>query len=157
MCNPGNLDMSHREMQSRLLLILRPISSYIATEYKLANRKIADVYCEIAGARVILEVKTILKTSLIENALRKYGAQCDILIICTPPALEINDTANAYGAWRNNAVNRVGIWHIDWLAVTAARMPRALHSDETGCPGGGSLSASLSAVIGSPACTALKS
>jgi len=156
MCNPANHDMSHSEMQSVLLKTLRPISQYIEREYKLPNQKIADIYCEIREAKVILEVKTVLKTSLMESALRKYGTQCDLLIMCTPPTLQIDDTWMLLDRWPSEALDRIGIWHVDWLSIVAARMPRALHSNATGRPDTGSLSPSLCAAIGTPACTAGK-
>jgi hypothetical protein len=145
--------MTHKEIQDEIKFLLQGVAVNIETEYKLPNGKIADVYCEVEGIQVIVEVKTELKQSLLENILTKYGDQCDILIVATPPTYHHLKENEIPLSWPNEQVERIGIWHIDWLNLIVMRQPQRLERKKTGCLNRGSLSPSLSTVIGPPACT----
>jgi len=122
-------DMTHREMQQLIWRSVADFADYAAIEYKLQNGKIADIFYTVANTRIIIEVKTIIKQSLIESAWQKYRSQCDYLVIAGPEQPILDDKLHLMWGWHEKSVRDVGIWFVSWLGVTEFRAACRLARD----------------------------
>lgn len=75
----------HTELMQAVLNNVRQWVPDVHDGYRLSNGRIADIYFKYMGEQVIIEVKTVLKPSIIQEAIGKYYNQCDFLIIAAPP------------------------------------------------------------------------
>lgn len=126
MCDPANLDLTHREIVQVIVRHIEKIAENVNVEYRLPNNRIADIYWEMMGVKFIAEAKTILKASLIQAAYGKYSNYCDYLILATPPEQEPMLTTNDLLTWRSEALDRVGLWHVTWMGIFEQRPARGL-------------------------------
>lgn len=147
-------DMSHYEMQQMLWRKVASFADYAAIEHKLPNGKIADVFYQVDGIRIIVEVKTILRQSLIEKAWEKYRTQCAYLAIACPPQLVLGEEAPLLASWESELIGRVGIWWVDWCGITEIRPAYCLDVKTPGRIIHMRRASSPFAVIASPGCTA---
>jgi hypothetical protein len=154
MCVEANLNMTHREMQIEIGRKLFKISDYVHAEYTLANGRRADLYAGVYGTRLIVEIKSELKHSLMEAAIKKYARLCDLLVIATPPALMLEDVDWRSPAWQTGAMQRVGIWQVEWTGVTCVRMPGPIDKAMAELLSVVAPPSTRRTVIGAPACTA---
>jgi len=147
-------DMSHQEMQQLIWRRVAQFADYANTEQRLSNGKRADVYYQVGQLRVIVEVKTLLKESLIENAWNKYSGYCEYLAIACPPQLCYQDTAPGVSGWHRECLQRVGIWWVEWHGLTQIRPAARLDVKTPGRIMLMSQASSPFTVIASPGCTA---
>lgn len=128
MCEEANLDMSHYEMQQVIWRNAASYADFADIEHRLANGKIADVYYENGETRVIIEVKSSLRDSLIKEVYDKYAEYCDYLVIAMPPHYPSSPCFEPLSIGIGDKYMKVGIWFVDWLGVTVRRYPRLLHN-----------------------------
>lgn len=147
-------DMTHQEMQQVIWRKVAGFADYANVEQRLLNGKIADVFYQVGRIQVIVEVKTILKQSLIERTFAKYRGACDYLAIASPPALVRDDRAGRPLDWNDDRIARVGIWWVEWHGITEIRPACRLNVETPGHVVLMSRASSPFAAIGSPACTA---
>jgi hypothetical protein len=126
MCVEPNLDMTHSEIQNYVADRLRLLYDEVRTEQRLDNGKIADVHARIGHVTMIVEVKTVLRSSLILSAFQKYAAECSYLVVATPCMLEYDDSNHGTIAWANHQLQKVGLWQVDWLGIKEMRAPTCL-------------------------------
>lgn len=146
-------DPSHAEMQQLIWRRVATFADYANVEHRLSNKKIADVYYQCGATIIIVEVKTILKDTLITDAWRKYHSHCNYLVIACPPQPRHDDCGSLVAGWVNEQLMRVGIWWVDWSGIRECRPACRL---DTKMPGRMVRMAPALApftVIGSPACT----
>jgi|SRR6185295_10625921 len=122
-------DMTHTEIQQMIWRKVAAFSSFADVEYRLPNGKVADIFYRVGDTRVIVEVKTIIKQSLIESAWTKYTSQCDYLVVAGPEQPILDDKLPPLWGWQSESVRSVGIWWVSWLGVTEFRPARGLHLD----------------------------
>lgn len=154
MCNDAYKDMTHGEMQQMLWRSVAVFADFAATEFKLPNGRIADVIYRVGKTRVIIEVKTFLKESLIYEAVCKYAQHCDYLVMATPPQLLQDDVTRPLSIAVSPLIECVGIWLVTWDGPTEARPARNLREPKRGPVLRPAPVPTPSAAIGSPACTA---
>lgn len=126
MCLEANRDLTHSEMQSVVAAELRKLWDNVETEHRLPDGRIADVYAEYDGTKIIVEVKTSLRPSLIQEVYRKYREHCDYLIIATPFQLLYEDATHASLGWCNFELKKIGRWFVDWHEITSLKQPERL-------------------------------
>ena len=114
-------DMSHSEMQQFIWQKVQAFADYANIEQRLPNNKKADVFYQVGQIRVIVEVKTIVRQSLIEIAWEKYNTQCDYLVIASPAQLIGQDCGPQLSNWRNAQLDRIGLWWVSWLGISEIR------------------------------------
>src|SRR5215212_6419834 len=114
-------DMSPTEMQQIIWRRVARFADYAKVEQRLSNGKIADVFYQVGQTTVIVEVKTMLRSSLIEATWRKYQSVCDYLAIASPPQLVFEDQRQTWSNWEDERIARVGLWWVDWLGITEIR------------------------------------
>jgi hypothetical protein len=146
-------DMMHEDMKQLIWRKVAPFSDYANVEQRLPNGKIADVYYQVGTITVIVEVKTILKQSLIENAYNKYADYCDYLAIACPPQLCYNDGPPLLSDWRAERLDMVGIWWVEWHGLTQIRPACRLDVKTPGRLVHMALALSPFTVIAAPGCT----
>lgn len=156
MSNDLYRDMTHSEIQEMLLRIVSGFADYANIEQRLDNGKKADVFYQCGPTTVIIEVKTLLRESLIESAWRKYRQHCNYLAIACPPQRVYNDRAAPLTGWTNEQINRIGIWNVSWEEIREVRPCCRLDVLTPGRVVHMAPASSPFAVIGSPACTAPK-
>jgi len=147
-------DMTHYEMQQFIWRKVAAFADYANIEQRLPNGKIADVYYQVGQTTVIIEVKTQLKESLIENAWSKYNRHCDYLAIACPPQLCYDDNSQLISGWARPAYESVGIWWVEWHGLTQIRPACRLDVKTPGRIVILSPASSPFAVIAAPGCTA---
>lgn len=147
-------DMTHSEMQQVIWRSVAKFADYANVEQRLSNGRIADVFYQVGQITVIIEVKTIVRDSLIEAAWRKYNSMCDYLAIASPPQLVHSDRTRLLDQWRDEQVARVGLWWVNWLGITEIRPACRLDTKTPGHAIHMSRASSPFTAIGSPACTA---
>lgn len=126
MCEEANRDMSHYEMQKFVWRRATTFADHAQIEKSLANGRKADVYFEWNGERAIVEVKTQLKDSMIENAWLKYSSQCDYLAIACPPGSYQKDDGGLVEGWKNTKLLKIGVLWVDWEGITVIHPARRL-------------------------------
>jgi hypothetical protein len=97
-------------------------------ERTLPNGKIADIYFEEMGYRVIIEVKTQLKQSIVDDVIRKYWSACDFLIIAAPEDQFPKPTVLDALLWETQLDKRIGHLRIGANGVRLTRPPQMLHA-----------------------------
>jgi DNA repair protein MmcB-like len=147
-------DMSHAEMQQVIWRKVAGFASYANIEHRLSNGKIADVYYQVGEVRVIVEVKTIVRDSLIKAAWKKYHTVCDYLVIASPPQLIHQDEPPRMSGWPNDRVERIGFWWVEWTGITEIRPACRLDVKTPGHEVVMSRASSPFTVIAAPGCTA---
>lgn len=147
-------DMTHYEIQQYLWRKVAPFADYANIEQRLPNGKKADVFYTVGQVRVVVEVKTLLKHSLIESAWEKYNECCDYLAIACPARPIFQDGGPQLLSWRQERINRVGIWWVEWHGVTEARRAARLDVKTPGRIVVMSRALSPFTVIASTGCTA---
>jgi hypothetical protein len=147
-------DMTHAEMQQVIWRRVAAFAEYANVEQRLPNGKIADVFYQVGAVTVIVEVKTLLKASLIENAWNKYNGHCDYLAIAAPPQLMPLTSGEVLTGWRQEQHDRVGLWWVQWNGIVEVRPAVRLKTQMPGLSVVLDPALSPFAVIGSPACTA---
>jgi hypothetical protein len=147
-------DMSHGEMKQLIWRKVAKFADYANTEQHLSNGRIADVYYQVGRIRVVVEVKTQLKASLVEAAWNKYHNHCDYLAIACPPQLMYTDTGGLLGSWAQEQLDRVGLWWVEWHGLTQIRPACRIDVKTPGHVIHMSPASSPFAVIASPGCTA---
>lgn len=147
-------DMTHSEMQQMIWRKVAAFADYCNVEQRLDNGKIADVFYQVGQVTVIVEVKTLLKESLIENAYHKYADQCNYLAVACPPQMVSHDISEQWSGWRDHRYNSVGIWWVQWQGLTEIRPACRLRVKTPGLIMLMSPASSPFTVIGSPPCTA---
>lgn len=147
-------DMSHSEMQQLIWRSVAGFADYANVEQRLNNGKIADVLYQVGQITVIVEIKTLVKESLIEAAYNKYADQCNYLAIACPPQLIHNDITPAWSSWRDHRYNSVGLWWVAWTGLTEIRPACRLRVKTPGHVVLMGRASSPFTAIGSPACTA---
>jgi|1186.fasta_scaffold39441_1 hypothetical protein len=126
MCLEANRDLTHSEMQSVVAAELRKLWEVVETEYRLPNGRIADIFAECNGMALIVEVKTSIKTSIIQEVYRKYSRHCDYLVIASPFQLEDESQIHAGLGWADFELKKIGRWFVSWHEITALRSPALL-------------------------------
>lgn len=111
-------EMSHKEMQQALFKMFSQIYDVVSTEYPIANGRIADIYIKEKNRVVIVEVKTQLKASLMQECFGKYAPHCDRLYMATPPALFYQDTLPSVIGWADTHIDKIGILLVEWHRIT---------------------------------------
>lgn len=149
-------DMTHYEMQQVVWRKVAAFADYANIEQRLQNGKIADVFYQVGPKTIIVEVKKVLRQSLIESTWEKYRTQCDYLAVACPPQLVQPSQAPLLGSWRDELIGRVGIWWVDWLGITEIHPAYCLKAKTPGLKVCLSRASSPFTAIGSPACTADK-
>jgi hypothetical protein len=147
-------DMSHIEIQRLILSQVTQFADYAVMEAKLSNGKVADIYYKVGETTIIIEVKTILKQSLIESAWKKYSQHCHYLAIACPPQQCQADRPQLFGCWTDPNIERVGIWWVQWDGISEVRPACRLDVKTPGKAIAWSPASSPFAVIASPGCTA---
>jgi hypothetical protein len=147
-------DMTHYEMQQYIWRRVAPFAEYADIERRIANGRKADVYYQVGRTTVIVEVKTLLKDSLIESAWNKYSGYCDYLAIACPPQLCYQDYPPLLSGWHKECLDRIGIWWVEWHGLTEIRPAARLDVETPGVIKLMSRALSPFAVIASPGCTA---
>lgn len=147
-------DMSHYDMQQFIWRKVAPFADYANIEQRLPNGKIADVFYQVGQINVIIEVKTLIKDSLIQAAFRKYWDQCHYLAIACPPQLCYQDRAPLLPSWQEARFDKVGLWWVDWRGITEIRPACRLDVKTPGHVVHMSRASSPFAVIASSGCTA---
>lgn len=80
MCDEANYCVGHDEAAEIIAAEWRRVFPTVRREQSLPNGRVADVMgCVVAGDIYVAEVKHALKSSLIEEALEKYGRFCNYL------------------------------------------------------------------------------
>jgi len=97
----------------------------------LSNGRIADIYFTFMDERIIIEVKTILKHSIITEAITKYWNQCDYLIIAAPPPQFTKPTELDQITWSSPIEEKIGLLHISGKGLFLAKHPQRLR-EKTG-------------------------
>ncbi len=147
-------DMSHAEIQQLVWRKVAEFADYATVEQRLQSNKIADVFYQVGRITVIVEVKTILRQSLIDDAWRKYRGACDYLVIASPPRLVVSDQAQLIPSWEDERIARVGIWWVSWQGITEIRPACRLNVRTPGHVVHMSRASSPFTAIGTPPCTA---
>jgi hypothetical protein len=147
-------DMTHYEMQQFVWRKVARFADYANIEQRLSNGKIADVFYQVGRVTVIVEVKALLKQSLIDAAWQKYHDQCHYLAIASPPQLVHSDQAQLIGGWNSERLDRVGLWWVSWEGITEIRPACRLNVKTPGHVVHMSQASSPFTVIASPGCTA---
>jgi hypothetical protein len=149
-------DMTHAEMQQVIWRKVAGFADYANVEQRLSNGKIADVFYQVGQITVIVEIKAILKESLIESAYVKYNKVCNYLVVASPPSLIRGDQVHQPSSWEDERISRVGLWWVEWHGITEIRPARRLDAKTPGHVAVMSRASSPFAVIASPGCTARK-
>lgn len=147
-------DMSHGEMQQLIWRKVAMFADYANIEQRLPNGKVADVFYQVGQVTVIVEVKIILKESLLQNAWNKYAAHCQYLAIASPPQSYYDEREYQYSGWQSERLKRIGIWQMQWTGITEVRRASRLDVKTPGHVVHMSPAFTPFAVIASPGCTA---
>ena len=146
-------DPSHYEIQQLIWRKVAQFADSAAVEYRLPNGKIADILYRVKATTVIVEVKTIVRQSLIERAWKKYNTQCDYLVIASPPQLVRIDHMSEVASWEDDRIMRIGLWWVDWLGITEIRRANRLGVKTPGQSAVPDRASTPFTVIASPGCT----
>lgn len=118
--------MTHTEMQQMLVRYLMEEHYSVVHEFTLPNRKRADIYAVKSGTILIVEIKTIFRSSLMAEAFGKYRYYCTHLVYATPPAPLVVNGKRSPIVWSDNHLDRIGLWCVDWSGVREQRRPQRL-------------------------------
>lgn len=118
MCNPANIELSHSEICERLVKQAQNFADKVEREYRLPNKKIADLYFQYSRMSVIVEVKTIIKESYIIETYEKYHEHCHFLYVAAPPQKVFDVRKGFFSILPARPQDKIGIWFVDWLGVT---------------------------------------
>jgi hypothetical protein len=118
--------MTHSEIQQFLVYLLALTSVQPKTEVRLQNGKIADIFYVDSAGEHIIEVKTRIKTTDIEQALSKYRHMCDYLTIAHPPSPLRALPGDWHPAWSTPAARLLGQIEVDWTGLRIIRQPTRL-------------------------------
>jgi hypothetical protein len=118
----------HTELMQAVLNNVRHWVPDVQNGYRLSNGKIADIYFKWMGEQVIIEVKTVLKPSIIQEAISKYYNQCDFLIIAAPPPQFREATFLDPLLWVSPIEKRIGNLWVEGDSVQLHRPPLRLRN-----------------------------
>jgi hypothetical protein len=116
----------HRLMKNIVYMNVLSWGVHVETEMQLKNKRIADIYFQWQGAEYIIEVKSLYKHSLIENAVEKYYGQSDFLVMAFPPDELPTGLQHGTGSWRTPLVDRVGLIEVGGGGIKLIRCPQSM-------------------------------
>lgn len=124
MCLDANRDPTHHELQQLCWNWLIKQNYEPSIEFRLPNRRIADIYCETRHGSVIIECKTFLTPSLADEVWKKYHDYCNYLFIAGPE-WTVAPAASEKAAlqWRgiSNAIGYIFVRNWQILQASAAQ------------------------------------
>jgi hypothetical protein len=126
MINECNKDMTHEEIKKFLVYLLGLARIKTKTEARLQNGKIADIFYVDKAGEHIIEVKSRIKTTDMEEALKKYREMCDYLTIAHPPSPLHAVPGDWHPAWSTPAARLLGRIEVDWAGLRIIRHPARL-------------------------------
>jgi hypothetical protein len=126
-----NRNLTHEGMQAFLVLQWKPIAEILEVEKELPNGRIADIYMELIGQKIITEIKSVYKMSLLEEAITKYYDHCDYLIYACPPPSFIPQAEDPLLVWPDQRRSRPGILFVHWDKISFYRLPRSKDTKDT--------------------------
>lgn len=135
-------DLGHHEAADILADLLREHGNYVDREHRLPSGVIADLFVITPqGIIEIYEIKTLLKSSLLDNARKKYAHWCNRLW-CAVPHLTKQQCEEGHDlqAWRppHNMVGLMGVYRDAFIVFRNPHhqaMDAKLYSLTTeGCP-----------------------
>lgn len=116
----------HRCMQLALASNIAIWADWSDTEVRLSNGYIADIKFEWMNLDWIIEIKTVLKPSIIEDAISKYRTQCDFLLIAAPRAQYQNEEVTMELRWISPVAEKIGYLEVDPEGIVLRHMPERL-------------------------------
>lgn len=114
-------DPSHSEMISLLVSHYKELGLTTYTEYRLPNRKRADILVEESDGVAIIEVKDAVYWHHIESAIKKYRAHANRLYIAAPFTRLWNPCDTTNWDFPATEIMKVGVLTVGWAGIVAAR------------------------------------
>lgn len=99
-------------------------------EWKLPNGKIADILFDYLGYEIIIEIKSVLKQSVINDAISKYWSQCDLLIIAAPTGQFPKSPDRSELLWGDGMADKIGHLEIADSGLRLTRPPSLLRPEK---------------------------
>jgi hypothetical protein len=116
----------HQCMQLVLASNIARWADWHDTEVRLSNGYIADIKFQWNRMDWIIEVKTILKSSIVENAISKYRTQCDFLLIAAPGSQYKDQEMATELKWISPIAEKIGYLEVNPSGIVLRHMPQRL-------------------------------
>jgi hypothetical protein len=121
----------HRLIKDALYTNIGTWSSEVKKECQLSNGKIADIWFRFKDDIGVVEVKTVYKVSLIENAFSKYHNQCTLLFVAFPEGEIPASALLSHMHWERPGVWKVGLLEVGNDGISLRRCPERLEMKTT--------------------------
>ncbi len=105
-------------------------ASNVRREWRLPNNTKADIIMNVEGYEIIIEVKSILKPSIMDQAIAKYYRYCEYLIIAAPPSQFYQPSLENKLHWTTPLQKKIGKLVIKKNGLELIKLPHLLHEEK---------------------------